>query len=145
MKPAELDHHDPTRKGLRHNIGTGYFILGMVSRGPALATVVLYRHNQPGGHQSPQILPPPKLAGHRQNCRQPGGTSPVTVRTAVSLAARHQSPSELPSAWRHVTSHHQNCRQPGSTSQVTARITVSLVVHQNFRQPGGMSEFSSAW
>ena len=60
--------------------------------------ILLYRHNQPGGHQSPQILPPPKLAGHRQNCRQPGGTSPVTVRTAVSLAARHQSPSELPSA-----------------------------------------------
>ena len=40
MKPAELDHPDPTRKGLRHNVGTGYLILGMVSRGPALATVV---------------------------------------------------------------------------------------------------------
>jgi len=94
---------------------------------------VLYRHNQPGSHQSPQILPPPKLAGHRQNCRQPGGMSPVTVRTAVSLAARHQSLSELPSAWQHVTSHCQNCCQPGGTSEFPSawwyvRIFISLVV-----------------
>ena len=83
---------------------------------------ILYRHNQPGGHQSPQILPPPKLAGHRQNCRQPGGTSPVTIRTAVSLAARHKSLPELLSAWWYI-------RISVSLVVCHHRIAVSLVAH----------------
>ena len=66
---------------------------------------ILYRHNQPGGHQSPQILPPPELASHHQNYRQPSGTSPVTTRIAVSLAARHQSPPKFLSGWGYVTGH----------------------------------------
>ena len=102
----------------------------------------------------------PAVTSHHKFCRRRNWL--VTVKIAVSLAARHQSPSELPSAWRHVTSHRQNYRQPGSTSPVTIRtavslaarhkslpellsawwyirISVSLVVCQNFHQPGSMS------
>ena len=87
-----------------------------------LTDQVLYRHNQSGSHQSPQILLPPKLTGHHQNCHQPGSTSLVTVRTAVSLVAYHQSLPELPLAWWYV-------RIFISLVVCHHRIAVSLVAH----------------